>query len=180
MRTWVVLVALLAMATVAFAGDNEGATVNLMPKETTFMHPGQTINIEIYGAGLVDAKGFSVVLEYDPDRLEYVDGSFDYSEGLFKGAISPGAAVIGNTVEVGAAFLTGGASGDGLLGKLQFKVSDGATSGDVIIRAKLAKFVNQDGTKDEITPPVSARTLVRVRLVAAKAVTWGEVKARMR
>ena len=178
MRTLIALAVVLAMAAVASAGENVGATVSLKPVETTFMRPGGTVTVEIYGAGLVNAKGFSVILEYDTDRLEYVDGSFDYSGGLFDGAISPGAALIGNTVEVGAAFLTGGASGDGLLGKLQFKVASGASSGDVLVKATLAKFRNQDGTTD--TPPATAQTLVKVRLVAAEAATWGEVKARLR
>jgi len=179
MRASIAFVAVLAMVAVASAGENEGATVSMKPVETTFLKPGDVVTVEVYGSGLVNAKGFSVVLEYDTDRLEYVDGSFDYSGGLFDGAISPGAAAIGNTVEIGAAFLTGGASGDGFLGKLQFKVSEGATSGDVYIRATLAKFMNQDGTKDEITPPPTARTLVKVRLVAVEVTTWGEVKAMM-
>jgi len=178
MRTLIAFVAVLTMVAVASAGDNEGATVNMMPVETTFLHPGDVVEVEIYGSGLVNAKGFSVVLEYDTDRLEYVDGSFDYSGGLFDGAISPGAALIGNTVEVGAAFVTGGASGDGLLGKLRFKVADGATSGDVLVKATLAKFMNQDGTKDEVVP--FARTLVKVRLVAMESATWGEIKVMVR
>ena len=178
MRTLIAFVAVLTMVAVASAGDNEGATVNMMPVETTFLHPGDVVEVEIYGSGLVNAKGFSVVLEYDTDRLEYVDGSFDYSGGLFDGAISPGAALIGNTVEVGAAFVTGGASGDGLLGKLRFKVADGATSGDVLVKATLAKLMNQDGTKDEVVP--FARTLVKVRLVAMESATWGEIKVMVR
>ncbi|RKY59089.1 MAG: hypothetical protein DRP94_04570 [Candidatus Latescibacterota bacterium] len=181
MRASIAFVAVLAMVAVASAGENEGAIVSMMkPVETTFLHPGDVVTVEVYGSGLVNAKGFSVVLEYDTDRLVYVDGSFDYSGGLFDGAISPGAAAIGNTVEIGAAFLTGGASGDGLLGKLQFKVSDGATSGDSFIKVNLAKFLNQDGTKDEWRPPRLVATLVKVRLVAAEEATWGEVKARMR
>jgi len=184
MRATIAFIAVLAMVTVASAGENEGATVSMKPMETTFLHPGDEVNVEIYGSGLVNAKGFWVVVEYDTDYLEYVDvGTAVYTGGLFdpaKGTLTPGVSLAGNTVELGAAFVSGGASGDGLLGKLKFKVSEGATSGDVFVKVNIAKFQNQDGTWDEWRPPRLVATLVKVRLVAAEEATWGEVKARMR
>jgi len=105
--------------------------------------PGQILQVQLHVAGSPRINGWGVLLQYDPDHLGYVGGSF--ASGAFIPGLVPLVAQAAGQVEVGGAVLGSGAAnqGEGHLGTLSFRVQPGF-SVSTILRATQVSFRTLD------------------------------------
>ncbi len=86
---------------------------------------GSVYVLQLHASGVPQVSGWSVRIDYDPDELSYVEGSF--APGSFLRRITPLERVGEGYVEAGGEALGGEslARGNGVLGTLSFQVDDG-------------------------------------------------------
>ena len=87
--------------------------------------PGSVYVLQLHAKDVPQVSGWSVRIDYDPDELSYVEGSF--APGSFLRRITPLERVGEGYVEAGGDALGGEslAKGNGVLGTLSFQVDDG-------------------------------------------------------
>ncbi len=112
--TPIALALFLALASGAFAGDNEGATFSLTSSSTiSGVGPGETITLDIAASGFVDVKQYDVTITVsDPAAFDLESVSLPKVPGGF---IALGGQLVSGTtdqVRVGAANFSSGLDGD--------------------------------------------------------------------
>ena len=87
--------------------------------------PGSVYVLQLHANEAPAISGWSVRLDFDPNQVSYVDGSF--APGGFLSSLTPLASVGDGYVEIGGDVLNRQqpASGNGILGTLSFQVQDG-------------------------------------------------------
>jgi hypothetical protein len=87
--------------------------------------PGDVISVQLVVTGAPEMSGWEVLIEFDDDKLTYVEGSF--VAGSFIPGLVALAAPRDDTVNIGGTVLAvrNTNSGDGVLGTLSFEVQDG-------------------------------------------------------
>jgi hypothetical protein len=123
--------------------------------------PGSRYPMELWVSSAPEINGWGVTIEYDPTQVTFVSGSFeasDYLPGIFAlaeegtGWVIPGGSVLASDVT---------ASGDGMLGTLEFEVLSGFTdSTDLVISQVQLKHVD---TGEEIIPVHYVATITASR-----------------
>ena len=86
---------------------------------------GSVYVLQLHASGVPQVSGWSVRIDYDPEELSYVEGSF--APGSFLRRLTPLERVGEGYVEAGGDALGGEslANGNGVLGTLSFQVDDG-------------------------------------------------------
>ncbi len=123
--------------------------------------PGSRYPMELWVSSAPEINGWGVTIEYDATQVTFVSGSFeasDYLPGIFAlaeegtGWVIPGGSVLASGVT---------ASGDGMLGTLEFEVLSGFTdSTDLVISQVQLKHVD---TGEEIIPVHYVATITASR-----------------
>ncbi|MFP6643357.1 MAG: T9SS type A sorting domain-containing protein, partial [Candidatus Latescibacterota bacterium] len=123
--------------------------------------PGSRYPMELWVSSAPEINGWGVTIEYDATQVTFVSGSFeasDYLPGIFAlaeegtGWVIPGGSVLASDVT---------ASGDGMLGTLEFEVLSGFTdSTDLVISQVQLKHVD---TGEEIIPVHYVATITASR-----------------
>ncbi len=87
--------------------------------------PGSIHMLQLHAKGAPEVVGWNVRIDFNPDELSYVEGSF--VPGRFLDRLNPTEQVSSNSVEIGGTILAEEipASGNGILGTLSFQVLDG-------------------------------------------------------
>lgn len=112
--------------------------------------PGKTYELQMNAVEVPEINGWSATIEYDPQQVGYVGGSFQASDFI------PGLLALVNekdaSVGVGGAVLGSDAknAGDGTLGTLSFEVLDGFTGSTELVLTDLS-FRRTDGEEDKRT-----------------------------
>jgi hypothetical protein len=118
--------------------------------------------MQLFGNGLPDIKGWSIAVAYDAEQVRYVANSFA------AGSFLPGLIALttdeDGLVNVGGSLLgaSAGSSGDGFLGSLRFEVLDGfAGSTDLVITETNQRLSEggQEKTAVVYTATISAELL---------------------
>ena len=115
----------IALAGVAFAGDNEGVTFSTTSEtEVTGIGAGGTVSLNVSGSGMVGVSQYDMTITVLP-----VD-AFDLEATTFTQApdfIAPGTEIGEGTVKVGAANFSGAMDGDSSLGDIVLTASGSFT-----------------------------------------------------
>ena len=110
--------------------------------------PGKAYELQLNVGAVPEVNGWSASIEYDPNQVRYVSGSFkssDFIPGLLaladekEGVVSVGGTVLGTA---------GKNSGDGVLGTLSFEVLEGFTDSTEFVLTRVT-FRRLDGVEDK-------------------------------
>ena len=100
--------------------------------------------LQLHAKGAPEVLGWNVRIDFNPNELSYVEGSF--TPGPFLDRLNPIEQLSSNLVEVGGSVPTGEipASGNGILGTLSFQVLDGF-SGQTVLAVSRVIWHRHDG-----------------------------------
>ena len=162
----------IALAGVAFAGDNEGVTFSTTSDtEVVGVGAGGTVSLNVSASGMVGVSQYDMTISVTPAD------AFDLSATAFTPAedfVAPGTEVGDGTVKVGAANFTGAVDGDASLGDFVLTASGSfSESTEATITVSAVSVGSSSADRDEfgadavgisitVNPPVSEPALSAV------------------
>ena len=139
----------VAVGPVLFDVDTDPGNQGLRRIETS--GPGQIIAVQLFGQELAEINGWSIRVDFDPDQLAYVQGSFQ--PGDFIPGLIPLEDLKESQFQVGGTVLGTDAAnaGDGYLGVFGVEVLDGfAFSTDLVISQVTLRTVDAGRVKEAV------------------------------